>query len=169
MCCEQRFATWLRESGLRLTPQREMVLLVMHDLEGHASVEEIYALVQERSSAVDVSTVYRTLELLQELHLVAAVDLGDGQSRYELLSVHGPHHHLQCRSCGKLLWIEQAELGPLVAELTARWAFQPELGHLIIPGICAECLAASSKEAPAAQASPAVDASLCVHLGPRKL
>ena len=150
MCCEQRFATWLHESGLRLTPQREIVLSVMHDLDGHATVEEIYARVQGLSAAVDISTVYRTLELLQEFHLVASIDLGDGQGRYELLSLHGPHHHLHCRSCGKLIRVEQADLQPLLDHLAGKWGFQPEVDHLVIPGLCAECFAAQSRKAHAA-------------------
>ena len=82
MCCEERFLQQLRERGFRLTPQREMVLHVLHDAEEHASAEELYARVSVLSSAVDISTVYRTLELLEEFHLVASFDLGDGERRY---------------------------------------------------------------------------------------
>ena len=70
MSCEQVFLEQLRERGFRLTPQREMVLSVMHQIEDFATAEEIYDRVQVLSSAVDISTVYRTLELLQEFHLV---------------------------------------------------------------------------------------------------
>ncbi|HUV95705.1 MAG TPA: transcriptional repressor, partial [Anaerolineae bacterium] len=74
----------LHDRGFRITPQREMVLASLHHIDGHATVDEIYARVQARSSSVDVSTVYRTLELLKEFRLVAYIDLGDGQHRYEL-------------------------------------------------------------------------------------
>ena len=94
MACEKVFLERLRASGLRLTPQREMVLSAMHQIEGMATAEEIYAKVQALSSAVDISTVYRTLDLLKELDLVACIDPDDQQYRYELIGVHGPHLHL---------------------------------------------------------------------------
>jgi Fur family ferric uptake transcriptional regulator len=52
---------------------------------------------------VDISTVYRTLDLLQEFDLVSSVDPGDDQRRYELLGIHGPHLHLVCRACGRVI------------------------------------------------------------------
>jgi len=145
MCCEETFLQKLHERGFRITPQREMVLSVMHHIEGHATAEEIYDRVHALSSSVDVSTVYRSLELLQELRLVASLDLGDGQRRYELLTVHGQHHHLQCRSCGRLIRVEQEEIRPLVDHLALAYGFQAELDHLIIPGLCEECQAARDR------------------------
>jgi len=142
MCCEEVFSNELHDRGFRITPQREMVLASLHHIDGHATVDEIYARVQARSSSVDVSTVYRTLELLKEFRLVASIDLGDGQHRYELLTVHGPHHHLHCRSCGRLTRLECDEVQPLMNQLAQAYGFQAELDHLIIPGFCQECLAA---------------------------
>jgi Fur family ferric uptake transcriptional regulator len=144
MCCENYFVTKLRTEGLRLTPQRELVLAVMHDIAGHATAEEIFEQVHARSAAVDISTVYRTLELLQDFNLVAIVDLGDGQYRYELLSLHGPHHHLHCRVCGRLVRIEADAVEPLRAHLAASAGFAADLEHLVIPGVCAECRAAGT-------------------------
>jgi Fur family ferric uptake transcriptional regulator len=139
MTCEKEFVDKLHESGLRITPQREIILAVMHDLEGHATVERIHSLVQEQSAAIDVSTVYRTLELLQNLGLVASVDLDDGQSRYELLGHHGMHHHLYCRSCGRLIRVDHGELQSLLQDIEDRHGFQAEMEHFVIPGHCAAC------------------------------
>ena len=77
MCCEEIFLKRLQDRGFRLTPQRDVILQAMHHVDGHATAEEIHGKVHSISSAIDISTVYRTLELLQELHLVAAVDLVD--------------------------------------------------------------------------------------------
>jgi len=142
MCCEKIFFEKLHDRGFRITPQREMVLDALHHIDGHATVDQIYAGIHARSSSVDVSTVYRTLELLREFRFVASVDLGDGQRRYELLTVRGPHHHLHCRSCGKLVRVECAELQPLVNQLARAHGFRAEPDHLVIPGFCRECLAA---------------------------
>jgi len=139
MACEKLFLKQLRKRGFRLTPQREMVLSVMHEVEGHATAEEIYARVQDLSSSVDISTVYRTLELLQGFDLVATFELDDGQRHYELLGVHGPHCHLVCRSCGKVVGVEREMIQPLVDRLLETYGFQVDLDHLMIPGLCQEC------------------------------
>ncbi len=141
MACEEIFLKQLRERGFRLTPQREMVLTVMHQVEGLATAEEIHDRVQTLSSCVDISTIYRTLELLQEFQLVAVIDPGDGQRRYELLGVHGPHLHLLCRSCGTLIGVDQGEIQPLIDHLGAGYGFEVDSGSLTIPGLCQECQA----------------------------
>lgn len=139
MTCEHVFLQKLRERGFRLTPQREMVLSAMHETEGLATADEIYSRVQASSSAVNLSTVYRTLDLLQEFNIVACIDPGDGQQRYELLGVHGPHIHLICRSCGKVRGIEPEEAQSLAGRLEVRHGFVADLDHLSIPGLCVEC------------------------------
>lgn len=142
MCCEDRFVHELRQRGGRLTPQREMVLQVLHSLPGHATAEEVYARVSALSAAVDLSTVYRTLELLEELRLVASFDLGDGQRRYALLSVHRAHDHLRCQRCGQLITLEAQELQPLLDRLAQAHGFKAQVDHWVIPGLCADCQAA---------------------------
>jgi Fur family ferric uptake transcriptional regulator len=139
MSCESAFLTALRERGMRMTPQREMVLSVMHDMHDHASVEEIYRRVQERSAAVDISTIYRTLDLLQEMNMLAVVETADGGRRYALAETHGAHVHLVCQGCGHTL---EAEVGPaenLAAELARRYGFVLDIGHLSLVGACAAC------------------------------
>jgi Fur family ferric uptake transcriptional regulator len=139
MACEETFLRRLRESGLRLTPQREMVLSVMHQIEGVATAEEIHTRVQVFSSAVDISTIYRTLDLLKELHLVACIDSGDQQHQYELVGIHGPHLHLVCRSCRKIIGVEMAEAKSLAAFLRTVHDFEAELSDVTIPGLCRDC------------------------------
>jgi Fur family ferric uptake transcriptional regulator len=139
MACEKVFLRELRERGFRLTPQREMVLSAMHEVDGLVTADEIYGHVRKLSAAVDISTVYRTLDLLQELKMVACVDPGDGQHRYELLGVHGPHIHLVCQLCGAVTGIELAQAQPLVDRLLAEHGFVVDLDRLTIQGLCREC------------------------------
>lgn len=158
MCCEQAFMERLRAQGLRLTPQREAVLSVLHDLEGHNTVEEIHARVQMVSPSVDLVTVYRTLELLEELHMAASVDLGDGQRRYELLGLHGTHHHLLCRACGRLITLDDEAIQPWVSALAHSYGFDAEPEHLVVRGLCAQCRQLSPQSQPesaAVQPQPA--------------
>lgn len=139
MACEEDFIRQLREHGFRLTPQREMVLRVLHQVEGYATADELYQRVQEISSSVDISTVYRTLELLQEFNLVLCVDLDDGQRHYVLIGVHGVHSHLQCRSCGALIGVEPDEIQSLVAQMQNRYSFEVDVAQLVVPGLCRTC------------------------------
>ncbi len=141
MSCEKIFIQHLRERGFRLTPQREMVLSVMHHVEGFATADEIYAQVRTLSSSVDLSTVYRTLDLLQECSLVACVDPEDGQRRYELLGIHGPHLHLVCQSCGQVLGTDLGLVEPLAERLKEQHGFALDLDHLSLPGLCRDCMA----------------------------
>jgi len=145
VCCEGVFVKWLHEHGLRLTPQRQVVLSVLHKMQGHVTVEEIHAWVREENPSVDLSTVYRTLELLQDVRLVGCLDLGDGLRGYELLSVHGHHHHLRCRACGKLIRLEAHEVQPLLEHFQETYGFETDAEHLVIPGLCQECREAQAE------------------------
>ena len=144
MACERVFVQQLRERGFRLTPQREIILSVLHDIEGLATAEEIYQRVQRISTSVDISTVYRTLDLLQELNLVSWVDLGDDQRRYELLGVHGPHLHLVCQACGQVLAADLEVAQTFGERLKAEYGFQTALNHLSVPGLCSACAGANN-------------------------
>lgn len=139
MSCEEVFFKQLRERGFRLTPQREMVLSVLHEVEGFVTAEEVYERVSGISSSVDISTVYSTLELLQDFHLVASVDPGDGQRRYELLGLHGQHFHLVCRACGKIIGVEPDAIDSFAARMREEHGFQIDLEHLSVPGLCEAC------------------------------
>jgi len=139
MACEQVFVQQLRERGFRLTPQREIILSVLHDVEGLATAEEIYNRVQTISTSVDISTVYRTLDLLQEFDLVACVDPGDDQRRYELLGVHGPHLHLVCQACGQVIGADLEVAQAFGQRLQAEYGFVAALDHLSVPGLCPAC------------------------------
>ena len=145
MACEKDFFKQLRERGFRLTPQREMVLSVMHNMESFATAEEIYAEVQALSSSVDISTVYRTLDLLQDFRVVAVVDPGDGQRRYELLGVRGPHLHLVCRSCGEVIGVDSEPIRPFADHLENHFGFMVDLDRLSVPGFCQECWGARER------------------------
>ena len=143
MACEQVFIQELHKRGFRLTPQREMILSVLHEVEGLATAEEICGRVQAISSSVDISTVYRTLDLLQEFDLVSCVDAGDEQRRYELLGLHGPHLHLVCQACGQVIGADLEIAEAFGQRLQAEYGFQAVLDHVSIPGLCQACAAAS--------------------------
>jgi Fur family ferric uptake transcriptional regulator len=128
----------LRQQGYRLTPQREMVLEAVHESQGHVSAEEIYARVQARNPYVHISTVYRTLELLKQLHIVCEIDLGGGCIYYELAGERR-HHHLLCQQCREVLELDDQVLAPLKDTLRQEYGFEAHLDHLAIFGRCRSC------------------------------
>ena len=128
----------LSEQGYRLTPQRMLVLAAIEDSEHHISAEEIYAQVVDKYPHVNISTVYRTLELLNRLGLVTETDLGGGRVRYHPADK-GHHHHLVCQECGKIIDLDESVLSSLKDVLFREYKFSADLRHLAIFGHCADC------------------------------
>lgn len=129
----------LRSSGHRLTPQRELVLAAVETL-GHATPDEVYAEVRTHSDSINLSTVYRTLELLDELGLIRHAHLTDRAPTYHSARGH-EHAHLVCRDCGRVISIDRAEMETALEGLAGERGFAPDYGHLTVFGTCAECVA----------------------------
>ena len=90
----------LREKGLRLTPQRELVLTAVREL-GHATPEEVADKVRQTHPGINLSTVYRTLEVLEQVGLVTHAHIGHGAPTYHVVD-DTPHIHLVCSRCRKV-------------------------------------------------------------------
>jgi Fur family ferric uptake transcriptional regulator len=129
----------LRARGYRVTPQRQLVLEAVAKLE-HASPEEIWADVQQTASGVNISTIYRTLELLEQLGLVTHTHLGHGAPRYHM-AAEADHVHLVCSTCGRITQVPPDAVNALVTALDENSGFQTDLGHLTVYGRCATCRA----------------------------
>ncbi len=134
----------LRQRGYRVTPQREMIVeAVAHGR--HTTAEEVFERVRERTQAVNIATVYRTLDLLVEEGLASRTDLGGGRVVYATAE-HGPHIHLVCLQCGRVIEAETDLLESLVQELEARYGFVCAPQHLGISGLCADCQKAGAHD-----------------------
>lgn len=128
----------LREKGLRLTPQREMILSAISKGDGHFSAEALMAVVRKRYPYLNKSVVYRNLERLTELGLLNQADFGKGYLEYELHG-HPHHHHLVCQKCGKTTEIDEAILLSFYEKLKSKYNFEPSINHQAIKGFCASC------------------------------
>jgi len=129
----------LRASGHRLTPQRELVLAAVETL-GHATPDEVYAEVRKHSQSVNLSTIYRTLELLNELGLIRHAHLSDRAPTYHSATGH-EHAHFVCRGCRKTISVGRGEMEEALGPLAAQHGFRPDYGHLTVFGTCADCTA----------------------------
>jgi Fur family ferric uptake transcriptional regulator len=136
----------LSEKKYRLTPQRLMILSAIEGSSDHISAEEIYDQVAARYPHINISTVYRTLELLKKLGLVYEINLGQGIVRYHA-EKSGHHHHLVCRECGAEIDIDEAALSPLRDALLRDYGFSAELRHVAIRGLCKNCRRKGSAKA----------------------
>ena len=134
----QDIAGKLSKRGYRLTPQRIMILSAIENSDHHISAEEIYVQIVAKYPNVNISTVYRTLELLKRLGLVTETDLGEGRVRYHPAEK-GHHHHLVCRECGAIIDLDESVLAPLKSTLFHEYRFDADLRHLAILGRCLNC------------------------------
>jgi len=128
----------LSELGYRLTPQRIMIVSAIENSDNHISAEEIYAQVVAKYPNVNISTVYRTLELLKRLGLVTETDMGEGRVRYHPVGK-GHHHHLVCQECGAIIALDESLLSSLKSTLLREYKFSADLRHLAILGRCVNC------------------------------
>jgi Fur family ferric uptake transcriptional regulator len=133
----------LHERGLRMTPQRQLVLDAVHEL-GHATPEAICAHVQRSAPAVNITTIYRTLDLLEGLELVRHTHLGHGAPSYSTRP--HEHVHLVCHRCGDIAEVAPDDLEGLADMLRARCGFELDLAHLALSGHCARCAHGASKD-----------------------
>ena len=124
----------LRARGLRVTPQREQVLAAVRRL-GHATPEQL----SETVPGVDVTTVYRTLELLEELGLVRHAHLGHGAPSFR--PAEDEHVHIVCHSCGAVVDAAPDLVDDLAARLRRDDGFEVDRAHFTVFGTCRSCAA----------------------------
>ncbi|MCU0506977.1 MAG: transcriptional repressor [Anaerolineae bacterium] len=139
MSCQDQLFKALRQQGMRVTPQREIILTVLHDFADHATADEIFRRVQAQSGAIDISTVYRTLELLGDMKMLAVVDAPDGQRRYALKHTHDEHAHLVCSECGGVMEVDPQPLRELARALRQQHGFALAIDHVTLTGHCPAC------------------------------
>jgi len=128
----------LRARGLRWTPQRRTLVEVLAETEGHVTGAELVERCRQRDPATTPSTVYRTLDVLEELEIVRHGHGPGGREEYHVLpeSVHG---HLHCEACGARWEIGRDEAAAVVASLDAERGFEVDLSHVTIVGRCRAC------------------------------
>jgi Fur family ferric uptake transcriptional regulator len=127
----------LRDKGLRLTPQRELVLQAVRELE-HATPEEVAEKVRQTHPGINLSTVYRNLETLENVGLVQHSHLGHGGVRYHA-SNEEIHAHLVCESCGAIIEVPIEHTASFTRALIDDYGFHTDIAHLAIAGRCESC------------------------------
>ena len=133
----------LKERGYRMTPQRRAIVAEIMGTEGHISAQDLAARVKDRLPGVNDSTVYRTLELLEDLGFLSHAHLESG-FEYHHAADHD-HVHLICERCGRADALSVDETEPLRELISGHRGFVPDFTHFAISGVCAECQRAGAK------------------------
>jgi Fur family transcriptional regulator, ferric uptake regulator len=132
------FIEALYQRGYRITPQREIIIQTIAHSGRHMTAEEVHAVVHTRAHAINIATVYRTLDFLVKEGLSTRLDLGSGKTVYATAK-HGPHIHLVCRQCGAVIEATHELLAPLQQHIQQQYGFQADLHHISLAGLCAAC------------------------------
>jgi Fur family ferric uptake transcriptional regulator len=130
-------ADHLRSRGLRLTPQRQLVLEAVHRL-GHATPDQVHAEVAQTAAGINITTIYRTLELLEDLGLVTHAHLSHGAPTYHAAG-QDEHAHLVCHVCGYVQEVPTEAFESLAAQLAHDRQFELDLSHVSLFGRCVGC------------------------------
>ena len=134
------FKATLRKMGLKITPQRIIIFEEVIKDKGHRESEEIYLAIKNSSIYVSRATIYRTLDILVQNHIIRKLDLGDGRFRYESKLDNLHHDHLICDKCGKIVEFLNPKIEKLQENVAKQYQFslKRHVHHLF--GICKKCL-----------------------------
>ena len=128
----------LRRRGGRVTTARRQVLAELASRgTGHPTAEQLARAIQQSNPELHLSTIYRTLEFLEETRLVSRAGFGEGATTYHL--ARDRHHHAVCESCGTVIELPDAAFAAVVQRLRKDHGFAASPHHVTIPGICARC------------------------------
>ena len=137
-------ATWdevrqrLHERGLRWTPQRRLLVEVLAGTDGHVTGAELVERCREQDPETTPSTVYRTLDVLEDIGLIRHAHGLDGREEFHVRPAR-EHGHLHCSVCQRAWEIEADDVAGLLADFDRKQGFRVDLGHLSVIGVCRDC------------------------------
>ncbi|MBM7622695.1 Fur family transcriptional regulator [Sporohalobacter salinus] len=130
-----------QKKDFRLTSQRKIILkTLIENNDRHLSVDDIYNLIKEKNNFIGIATIYRTLDLFEDLGVVVKRNFGNKSAKYEFVfEDETKHHHLICKSCGKVIEIDNFLADDIKEEIMKIKEFQIIDYSLHIYGYCKEC------------------------------
>lgn len=133
--------TRLLERGHKMTPQRWAIISIFLINKGrHLSADDVYGMLKETYPNNGIATVYRTLELLEEIAVLRKMDFGDGRARYEIADEESHHHHhLVCTECGRITEFEDDLLDSLEQAIERKTGFKIRDHVAKFYGVCGDC------------------------------
>jgi len=136
---EALFKAYLRQRGLKFTPERQTILQAILGSEEHFEAEDLLVQLRQEGIRIGKATIYRTLPLLVDCGILRRLFFGDNRAHYE----HGfgptPHDHMICKKCGRIIEFDSTEVLRLREQLAGRFAFQASSHRFQIAGTCSDC------------------------------
>jgi Fur family ferric uptake transcriptional regulator len=129
----------LRDCGFRVTPQRAVILETIAGFSDHSTAQEVYSAAHKRLPGLNLATVYRTLETLQQAGLIDLFLPGTSQARFSLRDPDHPHCHLVCTNCQQVYELPASWARRLSDDVRRRLGFEIEANHLTLTGLCRKC------------------------------
>jgi Fur family ferric uptake transcriptional regulator len=136
------FRAYLRDRGLKYTPERRTVLLEVLSNDEHFEAEQLLFTLRQSGKRVAKATIYRTLPLLVGCGIIKQVQFGDKLTRYEHSFGQNPHDHMVCRRCRRIIEFDSEDVARLRTVLAARFRFHALAHRFQITGLCHECVQA---------------------------
>ncbi len=130
---------YLKENGLRRTPEREHILQEIFATHEHFDVDELYLRLCQKGVKISKASIYRALRLFLDCGLIREVDFSDGHWHFEHIYGHNQHAHLRCLGCGEIVEFEDPNLTLLQGQLGRDYHYQIVSCHLEVKGYCATC------------------------------
>lgn len=133
------FQDYIRQQGLRRTPERELILQEIFAIHEHFDVEGLYLQLKQKGARISKATIYRAIPLFIDCGLIREVDFSGGHWHYEHIYGHGHHSHLRCLTCGKVLEFEEPVLAQVEQRLAHEYGYNIVTHQLEVRGYCPAC------------------------------
>ena len=137
MLTSENLAGVLRNSGFKVTPQRLAVYEALANTKSHPNAELLYNELRPKYPSMSFATVYKTVEILNELGLITVLNTGEGSSRYD--ADVSEHSHIQCSICGRVVDIGPLSVAELDAEVKADTGYEVQGQQFYFYGVCPAC------------------------------
>jgi Fur family transcriptional regulator, stress-responsive regulator len=133
----EELTTLFRSQGRKVTPQRQCIFGVLQGDVTHPTAESVHAAARAKMETISLKTVYQTLNELAAMGEIAALDVGTGTTRFDP-NVESVHHHLVCRSCGKVRDLD-ADFSSLSVPRGSGEGFEVGEAEVVFRGLCSDC------------------------------
>jgi len=136
----QKFREYIKEKGLRNTPEREMIIQEIFSLHDHFDADELFLRLRNQKMIVSKASIYRTLPLLIESELIKEVYFENGHLHYEHIYGHKHHCHLRCICCGRILEVGDDKLVKIRNQIGQKYGFVITSHRFELLGYCSQCI-----------------------------
>jgi Fur family ferric uptake transcriptional regulator len=136
----QKFRGYIREKGLRNTPERETIIEEIFSLHDHFDVDELFLRLRNKGKMISKASLYRTIPLLIDSGLIKEVYFANGHLHYEQVYGHKHHCHLRCTTCGKIIEFADDAAIKIQDRISKKYGFVITAHRFELVGYCPQCV-----------------------------